>query len=61
MSRTCILSLSRYDVSFIRTTASRASTRYDMIAVGLVDATWPARYPAALAARLQHLLDTPDG
>lgn len=33
----------------------------DMIGVGLVDATWPARYPAELAARLKHLLDTPDG
>ena len=33
----------------------------DMIGVGLVDAAWPARYPAELAARLQHLLDTPDG
>ena len=33
----------------------------DMIDVSLVDATWPARYPAELAARLQHLLDTPDG
>ena len=33
----------------------------DMIEVGLVDATWPARYPPELAARLQHLLDTPDG
>jgi hypothetical protein len=33
----------------------------DMIAVGLVDAAWPARYPPELAARLQHLLDTPDG
>jgi hypothetical protein len=33
----------------------------DMIGVGLVDATWPARYPTELAARLQHLLDTPDG
>jgi hypothetical protein len=33
----------------------------DMIGVGLVDATWPARYPPELAARLQHLLDTPDG
>lgn len=33
----------------------------DMIAVGLVDATWPACYPPALADRLQHLLDTPDG
>ncbi len=33
----------------------------DMIDVGLVDATWPARFPPELAARLQHLLDTPDG
>jgi hypothetical protein len=33
----------------------------DMIGVGLVDATWPALYPPELAARLQHLLDTPDG
>lgn len=33
----------------------------DMIEVGLVDASWPARLPAELGARLQHLLDTPDG
>lgn len=33
----------------------------DMIDVGLIDATWPSRYPPELAARLQHLLDTPDG
>jgi len=33
----------------------------DLIAVGLIDATWPARFPPELAARLQHLLDTPDG
>jgi hypothetical protein len=33
----------------------------DMIGVELIDATWPARYPSELAARLQHLLDTPDG
>ncbi|NBX30835.1 hypothetical protein EBR04_10420 [bacterium] len=33
----------------------------DMLGVGLIDATWPARYPPELAARLQHLLDTPDG
>jgi hypothetical protein len=33
----------------------------DMIQVGLVDATWPARLPAALAERLQQLLDNPDG
>ena len=33
----------------------------DMLDVGLIDAAWPARYPAELAARLQHLIDTPDG
>ncbi len=33
----------------------------DLIALGLVDHTWPARFPPELAARLQHLLDTPDG
>jgi hypothetical protein len=33
----------------------------DFIDVGLVDATWPGRLPSALAARLQQLLDTPEG
>jgi hypothetical protein len=33
----------------------------DFMDVGLVDSTWPARFPPELAARLQHLLDTPDG
>jgi hypothetical protein len=33
----------------------------DLIEVGLIDATWPARFPPELAARLQHILDTPDG
>ena len=33
----------------------------DFIDVGLVDTTWPARFPAELAARLQHVLDTPGG
>ncbi len=33
----------------------------DMIGVGLLDATWPARLPPALAARLQQLLDNPNG
>jgi hypothetical protein len=33
----------------------------DLIDVGLIDATWPARFPPELAARLQHILDTPDG
>ena len=33
----------------------------DMIGVGLIDATWPARFPASLGARLQSLLDDPNG
>jgi hypothetical protein len=33
----------------------------DMIDVGLIDATWPARFQGELGARLQALLDDPDG
>ena len=33
----------------------------DLIGVGLIDQTWPARLPATLAARLQELLDNPNG
>jgi GrpB-like predicted nucleotidyltransferase (UPF0157 family) len=33
----------------------------DMIDVGLIDATWPAKFPPELAGRLQQLLDDPDG
>ncbi len=33
----------------------------DIIGVGLIDSTWPARFPPELASRLQHILDTPDG
>jgi hypothetical protein len=33
----------------------------DMIEVGLVNDSWPSRFPPQLATRLQHLLDTPDG
>jgi hypothetical protein len=33
----------------------------DMIGVGLLDATWPARLPPTLGARLQQLLDNPNG
>jgi hypothetical protein len=33
----------------------------DLIGVGLVDATWPARFPPPLDARLQAVLDDPDG
>lgn len=33
----------------------------DMIDVELLDETWPARFPPELAARLQELLDNPEG
>ncbi len=33
----------------------------DLISVGLVDDSWPLKLPGELAARLQSLLDTPDG
>src|SRR5487761_447868 len=33
----------------------------DLIGVGLVDATWPARLPPPLGERLQQLLDDPNG
>ena len=32
----------------------------DLLGVGLIDASWLPRVPPELAARLQHLLDTPD-
>ena len=32
----------------------------DLIDVGLIDATWPARFPPELAERLQTLLDNPE-
>jgi hypothetical protein len=33
----------------------------DLIGVGLLDSSWPARFPPPLGARLQELLDNPDG
>jgi hypothetical protein len=33
----------------------------DMIGVGLIDASWPARFPPPLGERLQQLLDDPNG
>jgi hypothetical protein len=32
-----------------------------MLEVGLIDCQWTRRLPAELAARLQELLDTPEG
>lgn len=44
--------------SFLR--VDRMDVR-DLIDVGSVDESWPAKFPPELAARLQLLLDTPDG
>ncbi len=33
----------------------------DFLEVGLIDANWIERFSPELAARLQHLVDTPDG
>lgn len=33
----------------------------DMLDVGLIDESWCGRYPAELAARLKHLVYTPEG
>jgi hypothetical protein len=33
----------------------------DMIEVGLIDETWPQKFPPELASRLQQVLDNPDG
>lgn len=48
----------------IKLTAFRDKDRThlrDLLDVGLIDGSWPARYPAELGARLQHLIDTPEG
>ena len=33
----------------------------DLLSVGLIDSSWVARYPSELAARLQTLIDDPEG
>ena len=33
----------------------------DMIDIGLIDGTWPSKFPEPLRLRLQQLLDDPDG
>jgi hypothetical protein len=33
----------------------------DLIGVGLIDGSWPPRFPPQLAARLTEILDTPEG
>ncbi len=32
----------------------------DMLDVGLLDSSWPARFPSPLAERLQELIDNPE-
>lgn len=48
----------------IKLTAYRDKDRThlrDLLEVGLIDTSWKAKYPPELAARLQQLLDTPEG
>lgn len=48
----------------IKLTAFRDKDRVhlrDLLDVGLIDDTWPGRFPDALAKRLQMLIDTPEG
>ena len=48
----------------IKLTAFRDKDRVhlrDLIDAGLLDSTWPARFPGELGDRLQSLLDTPEG
>jgi hypothetical protein len=47
----------------IKLTAFRDKDRVhlrDLIDVGLIDATWPGKFPPELAERLQYLLDNPE-
>lgn len=48
----------------IKLTAFRDKDRVhlrDLIGVGLIDATWPARFPPEIGLRLQRILDDPNG
>ena len=48
----------------MKLTANRLKDRVhmlDLIGVGQLDATWPARLPPPIGERLQQLLDDPDG
>lgn len=48
----------------IKLTAFRDKDRThlrDMLEVGLIDAEWVSRFPSELSARLQQLIDTPEG
>jgi hypothetical protein len=57
----CVISLEA--LVRIKLTAFRRKDQVhllDLIGVGLIDASWPARFTPALAARLQELLDNPE-
>lgn len=59
-----VVVLSLEDLVHIKLTAYRDKDRVhlrDLIAVGLVDDSWLSRLPPLMAARLQKILDTPDG
>ena len=48
----------------IKLTAFRDKDRThlrDLIDVGLIDNSWPAKYPDELATRLRMLIDNPEG
>jgi hypothetical protein len=48
----------------MKLTANRDKDRThlrDFLDVGLIDSSWLSKLPPTLAARLQHLLDTPEG
>lgn len=49
---------------FMKLTSNRRKDQVhveDLVSVGLVDASWLPKLPPELAARLKHILDTPDG
>jgi hypothetical protein len=48
-------------VAKVRERLLRATAALNQIGVGLIDASWLAKFVAELAERLKRLLDTPDG
>lgn len=52
------------DLARMKLTSFRDKDRMhlrDLLSVGLLDETWPARFPGVLAERLQMILDDPEG
>lgn len=53
-----------FDLVKMKLTSFRDKDRMhlrDLVSVGLVDETWPARYQESLATRLQVILNDPEG